>query len=108
MSAKMSRRASPRVAASIKAEYEQAGKRKGTCRVVELAAGGCILGGTELLPAGSPVSVAMRFDPETPQACVQGSVVHIKRGAGTALEFLSATPEARQMIIEYVEHQLSE
>jgi len=108
MASAMSRRASPRVAASVVAEYQQAGETKGTCRVVELAAGGCVLGGTVLQPNGSPVSVSMRFDPDRPEARVQGSVVRVKEGAATALEFVSASPEAREMIIDYVKHQLAE
>jgi len=103
----LQRRASPRVAASIPANYEQSGKAKGSGRIVELAAGGCILRGPEL-PAGSDVSLALRFDPERPDARVHGSVVHVKEGAGTALEFVYVSAEARELIMQYVDHQLAE
>lgn len=102
------RRAGPRVAATIAADYQQHGQTRGTCRVVELGAGGCLLGGTVLQPKGADVSLCLRFDPESPEACVQGAVVRVKEGSGTALEFVSASAEAQELIRQYIEHQLAE
>jgi hypothetical protein len=108
MSSQTGRRASPRVAASIPVEYAQAGQARAKGRIVELAAGGCILEKTMLQPNGSDVALLVRIDPDNPGTQVQGSVVRAKEGVGTALEFVSASPEARAVIMEYVEGQIEE
>jgi len=108
MTAQPGRRASRRVVVDIPVDYEQAGVVRGTGRIVELAAGGCILKGTVLQPNGSDVFLYVRMGPEKRETLVQGCVVRAKEGLGTALEFVYASAEARETILRYVEQKVAE
>lgn len=61
-----------------------------------------------LQPNGSHVALLVRIDPDNPETRVQGSVVRVKEGLGTALEFVYASAEARALIMEYVERQIAD
>lgn len=108
MTGKAGRRTSRRVSVSIPAGFAQTGHAQGVCKIVELSAGGCILGGTTLNPNGPEVFLHFRLGTERREIELRGRVAHVKEGIGSGVEFTSIDLEDRDRIRQYVEESAAE
>ncbi|HLY62861.1 MAG TPA: PilZ domain-containing protein [Terriglobia bacterium] len=102
MTSEAGRRTNRRVAASVPVEYVQTGGAKGSSEIVQLSAGGCILRATDLDPRGPEVFLHLRLGPENTEVHLRANVVHANPEAGTGLEFISVSTEARDLLRQYV------
>lgn len=102
MSSEPSRRTNRRVMANVPVEYVQTGGAKGSSEIVQLSAGGCILRATDLGPLGPEVFLHFHLGPENTEVHLRAHVVHVNPDSGTGLEFISVSPEARELLRQFV------
>ncbi len=92
----------------IPAGYSQPGRNPGVCKIVELSAGGCLVDLTGLDPRGPELTLHFRLGGEMKEFEVRARVVRLKEDVGTALEFISISPEQREFLLRYVEEAAAE
>jgi c-di-GMP-binding flagellar brake protein YcgR len=102
MASEPSRRTNRRVVANLPAEYVQTGGVKGSTEIVQLSAGGCILRAKDLDPLGKEVFLHFHLGPENTEVHLRANVIHVNPEAGTGLEFISVSPEARELLRQFV------
>jgi hypothetical protein len=102
------KRASRRVAVSVPVSYVQSGWTQGSAQIVELSAGGCLLSGTNLDPRGPEIFLHFRMGADKPEVHLRGHVVHARDGVGEGVEFVSVSPEGRDLLRQYVEEKVAE
>ena len=102
MSSESSRRTNRRVTASVPVEYVQTGGAKGSSEIVQLSAGGCVLRATGLDPMGAEVFLHFQLGPKSAEVHLRAHVVHVNPDSGTGLEFISVSPEACELLRQFV------
>jgi c-di-GMP-binding flagellar brake protein YcgR len=90
------------VVATIPVDYVQTGGAKGSSEIVQLSAGGCVLTATGLDPLGSEVFLHFHLGPENAEVHLRAHVVHVNTDSGTGLEFILVSPEARELLRQFV------
>lgn len=96
------RRTTRRVVANVPVEYVQTGGAKGNTEITQISAGGCILRAANLDPQGPEVFLHFRLGPENAEVHLRAHVVHVNPEAGTGLEFIAVSPEARELLRQFV------
>jgi c-di-GMP-binding flagellar brake protein YcgR len=89
-------------------EYVQTGGAKGSTEIVQLSAGGCVLGTTDLNSRGPEVFLHFRLGLESPEIHLRAHVIHVNPESGTGLEFISVSPEARDLLRQFVAEKVLE
>jgi c-di-GMP-binding flagellar brake protein YcgR len=108
MAVEAGKRTNRRVAANIPVEYVQTGGEKGSTEIVQISAGGCIVRTTGLDPMGKEVFLHLHLGPENAEVHLRANVVHVNPAAGTGLEFIAVSPEARELLRQYVAEKVLE
>lgn len=108
MTSEAGRRTNRRVAANVPVEYVQTGGAKGNSEIVQLSAGGCILRATDLDPRGPEVFLHFHLGPEKSEVHLRAHVVHVNPEAGSGMEFISVSPEARELLRQFVAEKVLE
>ena len=108
MTSEAGRRTNRRVVANVPVEYVQTGGAKGSSEIVQLSAGGCILRATDLDPRGPEVFLHFRLGPDNAEVHLRAHVVHVYQQAGTGMEFISVSIEARDLLRQFVAEKVLE
>ncbi|HEV2350796.1 MAG TPA: PilZ domain-containing protein [Terriglobia bacterium] len=108
MTSEAGRRTNRRVVANVLVEYVQTGGAKGSSEIIQLSAGGCIVRAIGLDPHGQEVFLHFRLGPENSEVHLRAHVVHVNPEAGTGLEFISVSPEARELLRQFVAEKVLE
>ena len=108
MSKQPSRRVARRASVRLPADYVQGGQGRGFAEIVELSAGGCILGQVLLDPSGPEVFLNFRLGADPREIGVRGRVASVREGVGTGIEFTSISPDDRDLLRRFVEKKPAE
>ncbi len=97
----------PRIPVDLPAQYSVEGTED-EARVQMLGGGGMFLGTSQVIPAGSVLTVRFRPAKHLPTMEAKAVVRYCEDGKGIGIEFTDINPQNRQYILRLIHHRMQE